>query len=238
MCGVQLDQARVTAFTDVGFKPPGLYAARLNLPAIAKTEDEQRLFVRTVQENLAQAPGVASVSVGDGVPLDFIYRNARVARDGESTFVAAHTTRVGAGYLETHRHPPARRSRDRRERSRRRGTSRRVVRAARTTAVPDQQSARRACRLCLGRGRARRPTPWWASRPIWCRRRWAIRGRNSFSRSHSIQRRRVLVIARGAPSDPSMRGAFENAIAGGLRMISGPAEILMSCSASSSPANG
>ncbi len=30
--GVKLDQARVTAFADVGFKPQGLYAARLNLP--------------------------------------------------------------------------------------------------------------------------------------------------------------------------------------------------------------
>ena len=93
-----LDQARTTAFADVGFKPQGLYAARLDLAAVAKTDDEQRLFVRTVRENLAQAPGVASVSVGDGVPLDFEYRNTRVARDGESTFIPAHCTRIGAGY--------------------------------------------------------------------------------------------------------------------------------------------
>ena len=78
ICGVHLDQARVTAFADLGFKPQGLYAARVNLSAITKTDEEQRLFVRTVQENLAQAPGVASVSAGDGVPLDFIYRNVRV----------------------------------------------------------------------------------------------------------------------------------------------------------------
>ena len=32
----------------------------------------------------------------------------------------------------------------------------------------------------------------------------------------------VLVIARGAPSDPAMRGAFEHAIADGLRTISKP----------------
>ncbi len=51
--GLQLDQARVTALTDVGFKPQGLYAARLNLSAIARTEDERRLFLRTVQESLA-----------------------------------------------------------------------------------------------------------------------------------------------------------------------------------------
>jgi hypothetical protein len=84
---------------DVGFTPRGLYAARVNLSAIARTDEPQRLFVRTVEENLAHAPGVASVSIGDGVPLDFVCRNVRVARDGESAFVTAHTTRIAPGYL-------------------------------------------------------------------------------------------------------------------------------------------
>jgi predicted permease len=99
--GLQLDQARVTALSDVGFAPQGLYAVRLNLDAIGKTEEDRQLFVRTVQENLVRATGVASVSVGDGLPLDFINRDARVARAGESAFVTAHATRIGAGYLET-----------------------------------------------------------------------------------------------------------------------------------------
>jgi predicted permease len=98
---IRVDQARVTAMADVGFKPHGLYAARLNLAAIGTTEDDRQLVVRTVQENLAQAQGVLSVSVGDGLPLDFIYRNTRVNRERESTFVTAHTTRIGVGYLET-----------------------------------------------------------------------------------------------------------------------------------------
>ena len=42
----------------------------------------------------------------------------------------------------------------------------------------------------------------------------------------------VLVIARGAPSDPSMRGAFDNAIAGGLRLLPERAAIPIPCSAS------
>ena len=99
--GVRVDQARVTAMADLGFTPQGLYAAPLNLSTIGKTEDDRRLFVRALQENLAQAQGITSVSVGDGMPLDFIYRNARVAPLGESTFVTAHTTRISAGYLET-----------------------------------------------------------------------------------------------------------------------------------------
>jgi len=98
--GINLDRARVTAMADLGFKPQGLYATRLNLSAIGRTDEDRRLFLRMVEENLAQAPGVRSVSVGDGLPLDFNYRNTRVARDGESTFVDAHTTRIGPGYLE------------------------------------------------------------------------------------------------------------------------------------------
>jgi len=99
--GVKFDQARVTAMADAGFKPHGLYAARLNLAAIGDTEDDRDRFVRTVRDELAQAQGVASVSVGDGLPLDFNYRDTRVARENEAAFVAAHTTRVGAGYFET-----------------------------------------------------------------------------------------------------------------------------------------
>ena len=101
MSGVQFDQARVAALSDVGFKPEGLYTAPLNLSAIARTDEERRLFLRTVQDNLAQARGVSSVSVGDGVPLDFIYRNTRVAREGDATFTTVHTTRIAPRYLET-----------------------------------------------------------------------------------------------------------------------------------------
>ncbi len=109
--GVRVDQARVTAMSEPGFQPNGLYAARFNLQSIAKTEDEQQRFVRTVEESLAQAAGVTSVSLGDGVPLDFNYRNVRVrspedmsagqASARQSAFVTAHSTRIGPRYLET-----------------------------------------------------------------------------------------------------------------------------------------
>jgi predicted permease len=100
MSGVQFDQARVAARAEVGFQPAGLYAASLNLAAIARTHDERQRFLQTAQAALAQAPGVTAVSVGDGVPLDFIYRNVRVAREGDATFVTVHTTRVAPRYLE------------------------------------------------------------------------------------------------------------------------------------------
>ena len=101
MAGVQFDQARVAAGADVGFQPQGLYAASLNLAAIAATESERRQFLETAQDTLGRASGVSRASVGDGVPLDFIYRNTRVAREGDDTFATVHTTRVSPGYLET-----------------------------------------------------------------------------------------------------------------------------------------
>jgi len=220
ICGVYLDQARTTAFADLGFKPQGLYAARLNLAAVAKTDDEQRLFVRTVQENLAQAPGVASVSVADGVPLDFEYRNVRVARDGDGTFIPAHSTRIEPGYLDTI------------------GT--RLV-AGRAIDANDRDGAERV--VLLSEPLARRL--FGASDPLGARVTFALSGSEQHTYTVVVvgitadlvstqmgnprpqlflslaqhPASQVLVIARGAPSDASMRGAFANAIAGGLRML-------------------
>jgi putative ABC transport system permease protein len=99
--GLNLDRARVTATADLGFQPRGLYAARLNLTDLVRTEADRQAFLQRVQETLAQAPGVAAVTLGDGIPLDFDNRFTRVARERDSTFVPAHTTRVAAGYMET-----------------------------------------------------------------------------------------------------------------------------------------
>ncbi len=219
ICGVQFDSARVTAFADVGFKPEGLYDARLNLSAIAKGDDDQRLFLRRLQENLAQAPGVVSVSVGDGVPLDFIYRNARVARHGESAFVAAHTTRVAAGYLDTL------------------GTR---LLAGRAIDATDREGAERVVLLSEPLARQLFPT----GDPLGQRVVFSLPGNEAQTYTVvgvtadlvstqmgdprpqlfvSLAQHPVLtvhVIARGAPSDPSVRGAFEIAIADGLRTIS------------------
>jgi predicted permease len=233
ICGLYLDQARVTTFADVGFTPRGLYAARLGLPAIARTEEEQRLFIRTVVENLASAPGVSSVSVGDGVPLDFIYRNARVAREGDGAFVTAHTTRVGPNYLETI------------------GTR---LLAGRSIDANDREGSERV--VLLSAPLARQLFP--AGDPIGGRVTFALGGGERkvytvvgvtgdlvstqmgnprpqlFLPLAQHPASTVLVIARGAPSaasaeasaprDPSMRGAFHNAIAGGLRLLPGGGE--------------
>jgi putative ABC transport system permease protein len=219
ICGVQFDQARVAMITDVGFKPQGLYAAELNLSAITTSEGERRLFLRTVQENLSRAPGVTSASVGDGIPLDFVYRNARVAREGEARFVSAHTTRVRPGYLDTL------------------GTR---LLAGRMIDSNDRAGAERVVVLSKPLARELFPT----DDPIGKRISFASSGEEKetctivgitadlvstqmgnprpqlFLSLEQGPVSSVLLIARGAPSDASMRGAFENAIADALRVTS------------------
>ena len=220
ICGLQFDAARVALITDTGFKPQGLYAARLNLSAITKSDEERRLFLRTVQENLSQAPGVTSASVGDGMPLDFVYRNARVAKEGEATFVNAHTTRVRPGYLDT--------------------LGVRLL-AGRTIEANDRAGAERV--VVLSEPLARELFP--AGDPIGQRISFATTGEGKqqtftvvgitadlvstqmgnprpqlFLSLEQEPASSVILIARGAPSDASMRGAFENAIADALRVTS------------------
>lgn len=219
-CGMYLDQARTTAFADVGFMPKGLYAARLSLASFAKTDEEQRLFVRAVQENLAEAPGVASVTVGDGLPLDFYNRDVRVAREGESTFVVAHSTRVGAGYLDTL------------------GTR---LLAGRSIDVNDRDGSPRV--VVLSEPLARQLFP--GGEPLGARVSFALGGGQSrvytvigisadlvstqmgnprpqlFVSLAQHPSPTLVVIARARPSDSSMRAAFTNAIAGSLRLLPG-----------------
>ncbi len=209
--GVRIDQARVTAMAELGFKPQGLYAAWLNLSGIGRAEDDRRQFVRTVQENLAQAQGIASVSVADGVPLDFIYRDTRVARAGESIFVTAHTTRIGAGYLET--------------------LGIRLL-AGRTIDAKDRAGAEFVVLLSEPLARQLFPT----SDPLGQRIVFALAGNERqtytvvgvtadlvstqmgnprpqlFISLAQHPASRILAIARGAAADPSVRRAFENAI--------------------------
>ncbi len=102
LSGMTLDRVRATATDDLGFDAEVLYAAPLNLQAIG-----EQAWVRAqgVRDGLARTPGVAGVTVVDGLPLDFRYRITRVGtQPAEGTapkVVVAHVTRVGDGYLDT-----------------------------------------------------------------------------------------------------------------------------------------
>ena len=98
LSAMSLERVRATASADLGFAAEVLYAAPLEL----RTEPEQ---IRRVRASLARTSGVASVTVADGLPMDFRYRLARISTHvGEReapTVAQAHVTRVGDGYVDT-----------------------------------------------------------------------------------------------------------------------------------------
>jgi predicted permease len=94
--GVMLDRVRTAEF---GFPTDGLAAARL--PAPAGSERDAAFAIRRVRDNVQQANGVRSVALAEGLPIDFDYREFRVAATNDEKFVTAHVTRVGEHFLET-----------------------------------------------------------------------------------------------------------------------------------------
>ena len=103
LSGIALDRVRVTATGNLGFESDSLYAAPLKFDGVADESVELRL--RSARDNLEKAGGVASVTVADGLPMDFRSRSARVSlqvdKDTAPRVVNVQTTRVGDGYLDT-----------------------------------------------------------------------------------------------------------------------------------------
>ena len=93
--GVMLDRARTAEF---GFDTEGLAAARL--PVATGPEQEADFSIRRVRDNVRQASGVRSVAIAEGMPIDFDYREFRVANAAAGQFVTAHVTHVGENFLE------------------------------------------------------------------------------------------------------------------------------------------
>jgi putative ABC transport system permease protein len=103
MAGISLDRIRATAMNDLGFDADALYGAPMRF---ADDAGETATFrIRAAQDSLARTSGVASVTVADGLPLDFNGRGNRVAletaADVAPQFVPVHVTRVGDRYLDT-----------------------------------------------------------------------------------------------------------------------------------------
>ena len=96
LSGVMFDRVRTAEF---GFPTEGLVAARLPVPAGPERADG--FSVRRVRDRLQQASGVRSVAVAEGMPIDFDYRNIRVASAKDAKAATAQVTRVGENFLET-----------------------------------------------------------------------------------------------------------------------------------------
>ena len=103
MSGQSLDRLRATATNDLGFTSDLLYAVPLKLDGLAI--DQAGFQIRKASDTLAHASGVASVTVADGLPLDFRNRSTRVSLQVDANTaprpVAVQVTRVGDEYLKT-----------------------------------------------------------------------------------------------------------------------------------------
>lgn len=97
-----LDSFRVTATSTLGFDADLLYAAPLKFDAAV--DDRAGSAIRAARGNLEDASGVVSVTVADGLPLDFSGRTLRISLDAPEVALpplSVHVTRVGDGYLQT-----------------------------------------------------------------------------------------------------------------------------------------
>ena len=102
LSAIALDLVRVTATGNLGFESDLLYSAPLKFDGVADESVDLRL--RSARDNLEKASGVASVTVADGLPMDFRSRSARVSMQVDKNaprVVIVQTTRVGDGYLAT-----------------------------------------------------------------------------------------------------------------------------------------
>ncbi len=96
MSGVMMDRTRTAEF---GIPLEGL--AGMRVPASTVNNRDTGVSIRNVRDSLKQAGGVQSVTVAEGMPIDFDYRIFRVAPKGSNEFVSSHVTRIGENYLET-----------------------------------------------------------------------------------------------------------------------------------------
>jgi predicted permease len=103
MSGQSLDRMRATTFNSLGFDADLLYAAPLKLDRL--TIDQAGAAIRKAAATLRAADGVASVTVADGLPLDFRGREMQVSLKVDANtaprFISAQVTRTGDGYLGT-----------------------------------------------------------------------------------------------------------------------------------------
>jgi putative ABC transport system permease protein len=107
--GISLDRFRSTATSNLGFESHLLYAAPLELDASGsgsnRSADDIDFQIRNLRDNLARASGVASVTVADGMPLDFRGRVTPVSLETKPNeapvLIHSQVTRVGGDYLRT-----------------------------------------------------------------------------------------------------------------------------------------
>jgi len=91
---------------DLGFEPNNLLVTHLDLSTEGyETLEQTGVFLDRVKQSVGSLPGIASVSIADGLPLDLVGNFTRVSRadqlDDGSGRVLVEFTRAGEGYFQT-----------------------------------------------------------------------------------------------------------------------------------------
>jgi predicted permease len=99
--GMVLQGTKLMDVADYGFDQDQLLVATLDFDAEGFSDDHIEPFLRQLRESVSTLSGVASVSVADGVPLDYGGRTRRLSRAGEQGSVWIQGTRVDERYFDT-----------------------------------------------------------------------------------------------------------------------------------------
>jgi predicted permease len=106
VCSLFVRALEVMDRRDLGFEPPNLLVTRMDLSreGYASQEEGDAVFSR-MKESLASLPGVASVSISDGIPIDLVGNFTSVARadraDETGGRVQVEFTRATEEYFQT-----------------------------------------------------------------------------------------------------------------------------------------
>jgi predicted permease len=105
VCGLFVRALGVLDQKDLGFEPAGLLTTRMDLSNEGlESQEMAELFMDRVREAVAAVPGVSSVALADGIPLDLVGNFTGVARldqpDDVAGRVTVEFTKVGGGFFE------------------------------------------------------------------------------------------------------------------------------------------
>lgn len=105
-CSLFLRALGVMAHRDLGFEPEGLLTTTLDLSQLGYASGEEaRPFLDRIRERMGSLPGVASVSIADGIPLDLVGNFTRVSRsdapEQEGGGIQVEFTRADERYFGT-----------------------------------------------------------------------------------------------------------------------------------------
>lgn len=104
--GLLLQASRVLDQGNYGFEPANLFISNMDLDTAKYSLNAVEAFSRGLRAGVASLPGIESVSIADGVPLDYDQSFRRVAPvDGRANPVLTETTRIAPDFFQTIRTP-------------------------------------------------------------------------------------------------------------------------------------